>query len=168
MPDEPEPSAAREPAEPSQAGELLALIGRLEGVLARSGLGELEVEAGQTTLVLRTAASLAPGPAAPVMTATPAPVATVAPPVPLAEAAEQYHAVLAPLTGIFYSAPAPDAAPYVQVGTEVVAGQVIGLIEAMKLFNEIKCDVAGRVVRLVAVSGKLVKAKQPLIEVEPT
>ena len=54
-----------------------------------------------------------------------------------------------------------------KVGGEVAVGQVIGLIEAMKLFNEIKCDLAGRVVRVIAESGTLVKAKQPLIEVEP-
>ena len=76
-------------------------------------------------------------------------------------------AVSAPLTGIFYASPAPGSAPYVQVGGEVAVGQVIGLIEAMKLFNEIKSDLAGRVVKVVAESGALVKAKQPLIEVEP-
>ena len=53
------------------------------------------------------------------------------------------------------------------VGQEIAVGHVIGLIEAMKLFNEIKSDTAGRVVRVVAETGKLVKAKQPLIEVEP-
>ena len=75
--------------------------------------------------------------------------------------------IKAPLTGIFYASPAPGTAPYVQVGGEVAIGQVIGLIEAMKLFNEIKSDLAGRVVRVVPESGALVKAKQPLIEVEP-
>ena len=54
------------------------------------------------------------------------------------------------------------------VGREVMAGQVIGLIEAMKLFNEIKSDAAGRVVRMHAVDGALVRAKQPLIEIEPS
>ncbi len=49
----------------------------------------------------------------------------------------------------------------------MAVGQVIGLIEAMKLFNEIKSDLAGRVVRVAAENGQLVKAKQPLIEVEP-
>jgi acetyl-CoA carboxylase biotin carboxyl carrier protein len=49
----------------------------------------------------------------------------------------------------------------------VAIGQIVGLIEAMKLFNEIKSDIAGRVVRVVAENGQLVKAKQPLIEVEP-
>jgi biotin carboxyl carrier protein len=67
-----------------------------------------------------------------------------------------------------YSAPSPDAAPYVRVGAQVVVGQVIGLIEAMKLYNEIKSDIAGRVVRMAAENGKLVKAKQALIEVEPS
>lgn len=75
--------------------------------------------------------------------------------------------VKAPLTGIFYGSPSPGADPYVRVGGEVAVGQVIGLIEAMKLFNEIKSDLAGRVVRIVAEDGTLVKAKQPLIEVEP-
>jgi acetyl-CoA carboxylase biotin carboxyl carrier protein len=75
--------------------------------------------------------------------------------------------IKAPLTGIFYASPAPGSAPYVQVGGEVAVGQIIGLIEAMKLFNEIKSDLAGRVVRVVPESGALVKAKQPLIEVDP-
>jgi acetyl-CoA carboxylase biotin carboxyl carrier protein len=74
--------------------------------------------------------------------------------------------VIAPLTGVFYGAPSPGAAPYVMVGSEVVVGQVIGLIEAMKLFNEIKSDAAGRVVRIHAADGALVRAKEPLIELE--
>jgi acetyl-CoA carboxylase biotin carboxyl carrier protein len=78
------------------------------------------------------------------------------------------HAVVAPLTGVFYLAPSPGAVPYVKVGGTVSAGQVIGLIEAMKLFNEIKSDVNGTVRRIAAETGALVKAKQPLIEVEPS
>ena len=73
----------------------------------------------------------------------------------------------APLTGIFYASPAPGSAPYVQAGGEIAVGQIIGLIEAMKLFNEIKSDLAGRVVKVIPESGTLVKAKQPLVEVEP-
>jgi acetyl-CoA carboxylase biotin carboxyl carrier protein len=83
-----------------------------------------------------------------------------------AEAASR-PSIKAPLTGIFYASPAPGSAPYVAVGGEVAIGQVIGLIEAMKLFNEIKSDLAGRVVRVLPESGSLVKAKQPLIEVDP-
>ena len=76
-------------------------------------------------------------------------------------------AVLAPLTGLYYKSPSPGAEPFVREGGEVHIGQVIGLIEAMKLFNEIKSDVAGRVVRICVDDGGLVKAKQPLIELSP-
>jgi len=152
-----------------EAGELLALIDRLEGILARSGLSELEVEAGETTLVLRSAAALAPVADAHPTLAAPIPAAHSVPAGVHAPEPESGHrAVVAPLTGIYYSAPTPDAAPYVRLGTHVVVGQVIGLIEAMKLFNEIKSDVAGRVVRIAAENGTLVKAKQALIEVDPT
>ena len=147
---------------------LLALIDRLASLLDRSDLTELEVEAGGTGLILRkpsaltatvtaaagTGAALAPDPEAE--------VASSGEPGP-----EERPAIKAPLTGIFYASPAPGSAPYVQVGGEVAVGQVIGLIEAMKLFNEIKSDLAGRVVRVVPESGTLVKAKQPLIEVVP-
>ena len=75
--------------------------------------------------------------------------------------------VKAPLTGIFYASPAPGTAPYVSVGGEVAVGQVIGLIEAMKLFNEIKSDASGRITRILVENGTLVKRKQPLLEVDP-
>ena len=151
-------------AESAADADLLALIDRLAGLLERSDLTELEVEAGGTGLVLRkpvAAASAAVAAAAPVVEAA-AQSAVAAPKSPPAR-----PAISAPLTGIFYASPAPGSAPYVQVGGEVAVGQVIGLIEAMKLFNEIKSDLAGRVVKVVAESGALVKAKQPLIEVEP-
>jgi acetyl-CoA carboxylase biotin carboxyl carrier protein len=79
----------------------------------------------------------------------------------------EYVTVNAPLTGVFYRSPSPQAEAFVQVGSQIAEGDVIGLIEAMKLFNEIKSDLAGRVARVVAETGTLVKAKQPLIEVEP-
>ena len=75
--------------------------------------------------------------------------------------------VNAPLTGIFYAAATPGADPMIAVGQTISVGQPIGLIEAMKLFNEIKSDKAGRVVRIIAQDGLLVKAKTPIIEVEP-
>jgi acetyl-CoA carboxylase biotin carboxyl carrier protein len=147
---------------------LLGLVDRLALLLERSELVELEVEAGGTGLVLRKAAALRP-------TSAPAPAGEAAAPAegglaasPGTPAAEVSRpSVKAPLTGIFYTSPAPGSADYVQAGGEVAVGQVIGLIEAMKLFNEIKSDLAGRVVRVVAESGQLVKARQPLIEVEP-
>jgi len=164
------------PSLPEPAGgadvELLGLIDRLAELLHHSDLTELEVESGGTGLVLRKAVAMtalapdrdlpapAPSDARPTTAGEPAAAGRepVAPSVP---------SIKAPLTGLFYASPAPGTAPYVQVGGEVAIGQVIGLIEAMKLFNEIKSDLAGRVVRVVPESGSLVKAKQPLIELGP-
>jgi acetyl-CoA carboxylase biotin carboxyl carrier protein len=142
---------------------LLALVDRLAAVLERSDLSELEVESGGTALVLRKAIAAAPSPSS---------AATAEPAAQEAGAAGRdappaRPSVKAPLTGIFYASPAPGSPPYVREGGEIAVGQIIGLIEAMKLFNEIKSDLAGRVVRLVAESGQLVKAKQPLVEVDP-
>ena len=172
MTDEPTTAGASETAPPRDDGDaaLLGLVDRLARLLDRSDLSELEVEAGATGLVLRKPSALT------VVAAAPAPAAGGVAPVPVAPdaaeddgapAAPQRPSVKAPLTGIFYASPAPGSAPYVQVGGEVAVGQVIGLIEAMKLFNEIKSDLAGRVVKVVPESGTLVKAKQPLLEVEP-
>jgi len=83
-----------------------------------------------------------------------------------ADAGPPANAILAPLTGLFYSSPSPGAQSYVTAGSTITVGQVIGLIEAMKLFNEIKSDRAGRVIQIYPQDGALVKAKQPLIEVE--
>ena len=160
------PFAAPDPALLARLGDgdasLLALIDRLAGLLARSDLSEIEVESGGTGLVLRKPSALLP---VGLLAATPgAPAGAAAPD---AAGPPERPSVKAPLTGIFYTSPAPGSAPFVTAGSEVAVGTVIGLIEAMKLFNEIKSDLAGRVVRVVAETGSLVKAKQPLIEVEP-
>ena len=96
------------------------------------------------------------------------PPAPAVPPPSVDEPDSGLRAIVAPLTGVFYRSPSPGAADYVRVGGEVNAGQVIGLLEAMKLFNEIKSDVTGVVRRIAAESGALVKTRQTLIEVEPT
>jgi acetyl-CoA carboxylase biotin carboxyl carrier protein len=160
--------AATIPLEPGDAS-LLALVDRLAAMLERSELSEVEVEAGGTGLVLRKPAALAGGTATAVGEPGRAGAPAAAIPAQGSEPAPATGppAVLAPLTGIFYNSPAPGSAPFVSVGSEVAVGTIIGLIEAMKLFNEIKSDLAGRVVRVVADNGALVKAKQSLIEVEP-
>ncbi|MBM4435076.1 MAG: acetyl-CoA carboxylase, biotin carboxyl carrier protein, partial [Chloroflexi bacterium] len=65
-----------------------------------------------------------------------------------------------------YRSPSPQAPPFVQVGSVVSAGDVVGLIEAMKLFNEVRSTMSGRVRRIVAENGQLVRAHAPLIELE--
>ena len=161
-------AAATTPLADEGDRSLLALVDRLAELLERSDLTELEVEAGATAIVLRKPAALAQVPA--ILTAdapaAPALAPTTAVEPAATEAAPARPSVKAPLTGIFYASPSPGSPPYVRVGGEIAVGQIIGLIEAMKLFNEIKSDLAGRVVRVVAESGQLVKAKQPLIEVE--
>ena len=158
---------ADQPAEPADVTELIALIDRLEPMIGHAGLSEIEIEAGDTTLILRAPtafAALAPAAAA-VVGGSEQAAAVPASPV---EPETGVRAIVAPLTGVFYRSPSPGAADYVRVGGEVNAGQVIGLLEAMKLFNEIKSDVTGVVRRIAAESGALVKTKQVLIEVEPT
>lgn len=70
--------------------------------------------------------------------------------------------VKAPLVGTFYSASAPDAAPFVQVGDTVTEGQTLGIIEAMKLMNEIESDYAGTVKEILVENGQMVEYGQPL------
>ncbi len=75
-------------------------------------------------------------------------------------------ALIAPLTGVFYAAPAPTAPPYVQVGETVQAGQVVCIVEAMKVFNEIKAEVSGTVTAILAEAGQLVRKGDALMRVQ--
>ena len=147
---------------------ILAAIDLLTPAFEASGLDELEVEAGE--LVVRLARPMAAAALAPTAAPATVPAATPAPDRPASpwgDPAPGMRFVVAPLTGVWYSAPSPGARAYLQAGDEIGVGSVIGLIEAMKLFNEIKSDLAGRVTRICCENGALVKAKQPLIEVEP-
>lgn len=149
-----------------QADQVLAAIDLLAPAFEASGLDELEVEVGE--LVVRLAR---PRPAAPPVSAAPAAVAaSAAGPgslTPYGEPAPGMRFVTAPLTGVWYASPSPGARAYVQEGDEIGAGAVVGLIEAMKLFNEIKSDVAGKVTRILVERGTLVKRQQPLVEIDP-
>ena len=150
------------------ADQVLAAIDLLTPAFEASGLDELEVEAGE--LVVRL---VRPGAVSPASVALAAPIggatapATGESPTPWGEPAPGMRFVTAPLTGVWYAAPSPGARPYVQDGDEIGVGAVVGLIEAMKLFNEIKSDVAGKVTRILVERGTLVKRQQPLVEVDP-
>ncbi|HZW02146.1 MAG TPA: acetyl-CoA carboxylase [Candidatus Deferrimicrobium sp.] len=148
----------------AEVARLVALIDRLEALLERAGLSELEVETAGTSVILRTPAALAPLAAAVTVDGSPSEPAQT-PEEPARPRGS--HAIVAPLTGVFYRSPSPGAEPYLREGGPVNAGQVIGLIEAMKLFNEIKSDVTGTVRHLAVGDGDLVKARQTLIEVDP-
>ncbi len=127
---------------------------------------ELEVRKGD--LRVKVSRDAAPAPAAPTLAELSAAAPPPAPPAsrdagPAKAAAKTVNA---PLTGIFYRSPSPQSPAFVQAGGVISAGDVVGLIEAMKLFNEVRATVAGRVRRIVAENGQLVRAHQPLIELE--
>jgi acetyl-CoA carboxylase biotin carboxyl carrier protein len=96
--------------------------------------------------------------------ASPAPATTAA---GAAAAEEKLHEVKSPIVGTFYESPAPGAPSFVQVGDQVEVGQVLCIVEAMKLMNEIESDVAGEVVKRIATSGQPVEYGQPLFAIRP-
>lgn len=80
---------------------------------------------------------------------------------------DDWQAVVAPLTGIFYARPSPDEPPYVELGIHIEPDHVVGLIESMKMFNEVTADIAGVVHEIAVENGALIEAGQPIIYVEP-
>ncbi len=136
------------------------------------GLTEVEIErSGERIRVRRDVA--APPAAAPAPAAAVAPGATpVAQAVPATEPLRddrRQHLVTveAPMVGTFFRAPSPDADPYVREGDLIKEGQVLCIIEAMKLMNEIESKVSGRVIRVLAENGQPVEYGQPLFLIEP-
>jgi acetyl-CoA carboxylase biotin carboxyl carrier protein len=89
--------------------------------------------------------------------------ATVVP----AEPEEKLHEVKSPIVGTFYESPSPGSPAFVKVGDQVEVGQVLCIVEAMKLMNEIESDVAGEVVKRIAMSGQPVEYGQPLFAIRP-
>jgi len=155
----------------SDQDPIIEAIDRLAPAFEEAGLDELELEIGDLRVRLaRPRAAPAPQATAPPAEAPAAPAAS-APATdgltPFGEPRPGMRFVSAPLTGVWYGAPSPGARPYVNEGDEITAGQVVGLIEAMKLFNEIKSDVSGTVARVLVEAGTLVKRKQPLLEIDP-
>ena len=80
---------------------------------------------------------------------------------------DHWIAVAAPMVGTFYRSPKPGEPPYVEAGDVVAAGDTVGLVEVMKLFTELKTEVAGKVARIDAADSTLVEFGQPLIWIEP-
>lgn len=153
----------------------LRKVKKLIELLEESNLSELEIKEGEEVVRLSrfpTAAPpqvvAAPQPAAPAITA--APPAASAPaltPVTVPAAAAEPGlppgtVVRSPMVGTFYAAATPGAEPFVKVGQEVQIGDALGVIEAMKMFNQIDAEVAGTVVAIVAENGQPVEFDQPL------
>ena len=152
--------------------ECLHWLRDLLAAVEAAGLAELEMRDGglrvhvrrRVTSTAAPAIAAAPPAAAPPVADTAA-ASTV--PVTTAAADQDLLAVRTPLTGMFYMAPTPQDPPYVQVGDLVEVDQVVALVEAMKVFNEIRSEHRGVVERIVAENGQLVHTDQPLLLLQP-
>lgn len=136
----------------------LDLIEKLMRMLEQSGLQEIDVNDGGTRIRLAKKRTLGldrlDGDLQPEIAAPPEPVP------------QGPHRILSGMTGTFYRASAPGVAPYVTEGSKVEDGQRLALIEAMKTFNPVECDVAGIVLRILVEDGQSVSSGTPLFEIE--
>ena len=108
-----------------------------------------------------------PAPAIPVGTSPSAPSPTLVEPAPATDSTEGLFIMKSPIVGTFYAAPAPNAPPFVKVGDTVQVGQVICIIEAMKLMNDLEAEEAGQIVRIYVENGQPVEYGQSLFAIEP-
>jgi acetyl-CoA carboxylase biotin carboxyl carrier protein len=136
--------------------QLLALMGEHD-------LSELEIEQGDLVVRLRKGgppSAPMPAAAAPMPAAVPAPAAK-------AEPQEELPTIKSPMVGTFYTASSPDAPPYVKVGDRVTEETVVCVIEAMKVFNEIRAEMSGTIERILARNAQAVEFGQPMFVVRP-
>jgi len=157
----------------------LAEIERILAFMTERGLEEVEYQRGDFRV--RVKREGAPGVVSAVPYAAPSAArgSSASPAGPASEAApraaaaapaapsEDFYTVKSPIVGTFYAAPAPDAPPFVKVGDTVKPGQVLCIVEAMKLMNEIEADQAGEIVRVLVESGQPVEYGQPLFALRP-
>ena len=144
-------------------------IEKLAKIIADNGLTEISLEDGEQAITIRkdlpeviaAAPALAP---AVQQAAAPAPAAAVSS--PAQEAAPKGKAITSPMVGTFYSAPSPDAEPFVEVGKTISEGDVVCIIEAMKLMNEIKSEQSGKVTQICVKNGDPIEFGQVLMYVE--
>jgi acetyl-CoA carboxylase biotin carboxyl carrier protein len=135
-------------------------IKKLMELVEQSGISELEVREGEESIRLSKAP---PGVVmAPAAIPAPAAVTTDAP----TAAQPAGHALAAPMVGTFYRAPSPDSPPFIEVGKAVSAGDVVCIIEAMKLMNQIETDKSGVVTAILVEDGQPVEFGQPLIVID--
>ena len=145
-------------------------VKKLIELLEASSVDEIEIKEGEESVRIsrNTAAPIAMAApvAAPVMPAAVASAPAAPAPAPEAAASSAANAVKSPMVGTFYRSPSPDAGPFVEVGQSVRAGDVLCIVEAMKMMNQIEADRTGTVTAIHADNGEPVEFDQPLITVE--
>ncbi len=136
-------------------------------LLKGTDVSELEVIRGENVLKVRRGAvsEARPMSSAPSLPSPPPPAAEAAPPPPPAPRKPAAKEIVSPIVGTFYRAPAPDAAPFVEVGTRVTKGQVLCIVEAMKIMNQIESDASGTVVAILVENAQPVAYGQPLFHI---
>jgi acetyl-CoA carboxylase biotin carboxyl carrier protein len=149
-------------------------VKKLIELLEESGISEIEIKEGEEAVRISRgptggvmpqfihAPMRAPAPAA----APPAAAVAGAPPVPTARRKDDKNIVPSPMVGTFYAAASPTNPPFVGVGDDVKVGQVLCIIEAMKMMNQIECDRAGKVTAIMVKNGDPVEFGQPLFVIE--
>ncbi len=146
-------------------------IKEIIALMQEHGLCEIEIEREGLKLKLRKSAlegQLASAPAQYVVESIPAPKATGAAPALASEtSAKNSKDIKSPMVGTFYRSPSPEAAPFVEIGQTVEVGQLVCIVEAMKLMNEIKSEVRGRIVEVAVENAEPVEFGQTLFVVEP-
>ncbi len=148
----------------------LRKLKKLIDLVEESGIAELEITEGEEKVKIvksgsapaATLAYAAPPPAQAPAVPPPAAAATPAAAEPAEAVTPDGHAVKSPMVGTFYRTPSPDAKAFVEVGQSVKEGQIICIIEAMKLMNEIECDKSGTVKAILVENGQPVEYGQPL------
>jgi acetyl-CoA carboxylase biotin carboxyl carrier protein len=146
-------------------------IKKLIELLEESGIAELEIKEGEESVRISRTGQMPLMPqyyAPPPQQAAPLPqlAAPVAAAAPGPKAANKENIVPAPMVGTYYAAPSPTAKPFVGIGDEVKTGQVLCIIEAMKMMNQIESDRAGRVTAVMCKNGDPVEFGQPLFVIE--
>jgi acetyl-CoA carboxylase biotin carboxyl carrier protein len=147
-------------------------VKKLIELLEESGISELEISEGEESVrISRHPRMSMPAPAAAPPAASAAPVAAAPPPRPATAAGEHKprnddQTITSPMVGTFYSASAPGAKPFVEIGMEIKVGQILCIIEAMKMMNQIESDKAGRITAVLAKNGEPVEFGQPLFIIE--
>jgi len=149
----------------SSEREAFRLIEEMLQLMESRGLVELEMEHQGLRIRLKKASTSPTPQVVEYVAGIPQPIA----PLGSAKAAEDTHRIVikSPMVGTFYRAPAPDAPPFVEIGHDIEVGQVVCIVEAMKLMNEIKSEVAGRITEVLVDNGAPVEFGQPLFVVEP-
>ena len=144
-------------------------IEKLAKIISDNGLTEISLEDGEQAITIRKdlpeVVSVAAPAVAPVAATAPAPTQATSQKEPAKEAAKG-KPVTSPMVGTFYSAPSPDSEPFVEVGKTISEGDVVCIIEAMKLMNEIKSEVAGKITQICVKNGDPIEFGQVLMYVE--